>query len=148
VAAWRALQAAPERFRFTGEAPATTGERLQLAVAGYEATGAGTAAQVRDLATRALAGGGLLAEPGPETTPFWFAPLALLRADGLDEAIGVCADAFAWARRHGSLLAFSIAAQLRAYAYWRRGDLADAEADATTALEHLLLPQLAFYAHA
>ena len=45
-----------------------------------------------------------------------------------------------WANRHGSLPAFAMAARLRAYAWWRRGSLAEAEADATSALEHAELP--------
>ena len=31
-------------------------------------------------------------------------------------------------KRHGSLFAFAVAAQLRAYTFWRAGALADAEA--------------------
>ena len=45
-----------------------------------------------------------------------------------------------WAKRHGSLPAFAMAAQLRAFAWWRRGSLAEAEADAASALEHAELP--------
>ena len=54
--------------------PGTTGERLQLAVAGLDAAREGTAAQARELAQRALADGRLLDDPGPESTGFWIAP--------------------------------------------------------------------------
>jgi len=52
-----------------------------------------------------------------------------------------------WAKQHGSLPAFSMAAQLRAYACLRCGFLADAEADALSALEHPGVPGLFPFGH-
>ena len=53
---------------------------------------------------------------------------------------GVSTAVIEWANQHGSLPAFSMAAQLRAYVCLRRGALAEAEADAASALEHPGLP--------
>jgi DNA-binding CsgD family transcriptional regulator len=54
--------------------------------------------------------------------------------------VRVSTDVIEWAKQHGSLPAFSMAVQLRAYACLRRGLLADAEADAASALEHPGVP--------
>jgi DNA-binding CsgD family transcriptional regulator len=147
LVAWRALQQRGDRF-VVAEGPATTtGERLALAVAGLHAVRERTAAEARELAGRALADGRLLEDPGPESAGFWIAPLVLLWADALEDATQVATDVMEWARRHGSLPAFAMGAQLRAYAWWRRGALAEAEADATSALEHPLLPGFPPYGH-
>ena len=68
----------------------------------------------------------------------------LLFAHADDDAARVSTAVIEWAKQHGSLPAFSMAAQLRAYACERRGSLADAEADAASVLEHPGLP--VFYA--
>ena len=139
LAAWRELRGRGDRFAVAGE-PGTTGERLALAVAGLHAVRERTAAEARGLARRALAGGRLLDDPGPESAGFWIAPLVLLWADALEEATSVAGEAMDWANRRGSLPAFAMAARLRAFAWWRRGSLAEAEADAASALEHAELP--------
>jgi DNA-binding CsgD family transcriptional regulator len=136
TAAWRRLLATGDRFAATQGPARTTGERLALAVAGLHAVRGGTAAEARELAGRALAGGQLLDDPGPESAGFWSAPLVLLWAEALEDAARITDDAIDWARRHGSLPAFSMAAGVRAYLGWRRGALADAEADAASAIEH------------
>jgi DNA-binding CsgD family transcriptional regulator len=64
--------------------------------------------------------------------------LVLAHADGDAALIGN--EVIEWAKEHGSLPAFSMGAQLRAYVGVRRGLLADAEADALSALEHPGLP--------
>jgi DNA-binding NarL/FixJ family response regulator len=125
----------------------TTGERLALGVAGLHAVRERTAAEARDLAGRALADGRLLDDPGAESAGFWIAPLVLLWADALEDATRVATEVMDWANRHGSLPAFAMGAQLRAYAWWRRGELAEAEADATSALEQSLLPGFPPYGH-
>ena len=139
LAAWRGLRERGDRFGVAGE-PGTTGERLALAVAGLHAVRERTAAEARALARRALADGRLLDDPGPESAGFWIAPLVLLWADALEDATGVASEAMDWAKRQGSLPAFAMAARLRAFAWWRRGSLAEAEADAASALEHAELP--------
>jgi DNA-binding CsgD family transcriptional regulator len=137
IAVWRRLQATEERFVVTSRTPRTVGERLQVAVAAFDAARTATAAEARELALQALADGRLLEEPGPESGGFWIAPFVLVLAHADDEGVQVTTEVIEWAKQHGSLPAFSMAAQLRAYANLRRGSLAEAEADAASALEHL-----------
>jgi DNA-binding CsgD family transcriptional regulator len=140
VTVWRRLQATGQRFAVTSGTPRTTGECLQVAVAAYDAARTGTAGQARELALQAFADGLLLEDPGPESGGFWTVPTVLLLAHADDDEARVSTAVIEWAKQHGSLPAFSMAAQLRAYACLRRGFLADAEADAASALEHPGLP--------
>jgi DNA-binding CsgD family transcriptional regulator/Flp pilus assembly protein TadD len=135
VAVWRRLQETGERFVVTSGTPRTIGERLYVAVAAYEAARMGTADEARELALQALADGRLLDDPGPESGAFWIAPSVLFFAYADIDAARVCTDVIEWAKQHGSLPAFSMAAQLRAYASARCGLLAEAEADAASTLE-------------
>jgi DNA-binding CsgD family transcriptional regulator len=146
VAVWRRLQQAGERFVVTSGTPRTIGERLHIAAAAYEAARTGTADEARELALQALADGRLLDDPGPESGAFWIAPSVLFFTYADDDAARVSTDVIEWAKQHGSLPAFSMAAQLRAYASVRRGLLAEAEADATSTLEQQSAPQT-LYAH-
>src|SRR5205814_726274 len=57
VAVWRSLQATGERFVVTPRTPRTVGERLNVAVAAYDAARAGTARKAPELALRACADG-------------------------------------------------------------------------------------------
>ena len=124
VAVWRRLQQAGERFVVTSGTPRTIGERLHVAAAAYEAARTGTAGEARELALQALADGRLLDDPGPESGAFWIAPSVLFFAYADDDAARVSTEVIEWANQHGSLPAFSMAAQLRAYASVRRGLLA------------------------
>jgi DNA-binding CsgD family transcriptional regulator len=148
AAVWHRIQASGERFVVTSRTPQTTGERLQVAVAAYDAARTGTAAEAGELALRALAGGHLLEEPGPESGAFWIAPFVLANAYADDDAMRVSTEVIEWAKRHGSQPAYSMAAQLRAYVWLRRGSLAEAEADAVSALEHPGLPGIPPYGYA
>ena len=130
-----------ERFVVTTRRPRTTGERLQVAVAAYDAARAGTADEARELALRAFANGKMLDDPGPESGGFWIVPSVLLLAYADDDGERVCTEVIEWANHHGSLPAFAMAARLRAYIYLRRGALAEAEADAASAHEHPGLPR-------
>jgi DNA-binding CsgD family transcriptional regulator len=145
VAVWRRLQETGERFVVTSGTPRTIGERLHVAVAAYEVARMGTADEARELALQALADGRLLDDPGPESGAFWIAPSVLFFAYADDDVARVSTDVIEWAKQHGSLPAFSMAAQLRAYANARRGLLAEAEADAASTLEQPA-PQT-LYAH-
>jgi DNA-binding CsgD family transcriptional regulator len=140
VAVWRRLQARGERFVVPSRTPQTIGESLQVAVAAFDAARTGTAAEARRLALRALASGRLLEDPAAALGAFWIAPGVLLLAHADDDAARISTEVIEWAKEHGSLPAFSMAAQLRAYVCLRRGLLADAEADAASALEHPGLP--------
>ena len=133
--AWRRLLASGDRFSVTAATPATTGERLAFAVASLQAARGGTAAAARALAEGALANGMLLAEPGPESAGFWIAPLVLMWAGEFERTHQVAGEVIRWASEHGSLPAFSMGTQVRAWASWLCGALDDAEADAATARE-------------
>ena len=140
VDTWRRLQAVGERFGVATSIPRTVGERLHAAVASYEAARTGTAARARELALQALAGGRLLEDPGPESGGFWIAPVVLVLAHADGDGASLSAEVIEWAKDHGSLPAFSMALQLRAYVSLRCGWLADAEADALSAFEHPGVP--------
>ena len=131
-----------QRFVVTSPVPRTIGERLHVAVAAYEIARTGTAHEARELALQALADGVLLANPGPDSGGFWIAPVVLLLAHADDDGARVATEILEWAEHHGSLPAFSLAAQLRAYHCLRRGSLGEAEADAVNGLEHPGLPGL------
>jgi DNA-binding CsgD family transcriptional regulator len=135
VTVWHRLRESGERFVATSRTPRTVGERLHTAVAAYEAARTGTADEAKKLALQALADGWLLDDPGPESGAFWIAPSVLFFAYADADVARVSTDVIEWAKQHGSLPAFSMAAQLRAYASVRRGLLEEAEADAATTLE-------------
>ena len=120
--------------------PRTNGERLQIAMAAYEAARIGTATEARELALQALAGGLLYEDPGPESGGFWIAPFALLLAHADDDETRITTEVIEWAKRHGSLPAFSMAAQLRAYAYLRSARWPTRRRMRLSALEHPVVP--------
>jgi DNA-binding CsgD family transcriptional regulator len=135
VTVWQQLQRRGERFAVGSRTPRSTGERLGLARMAYEAARAGTADEARTLALQAYADGALLDDPGPESGGFWIVPIVLLFAHADDDGFRVNTGVIEWAKEHGSLPAFWMATQMRAYVQARRGSLAEAEADATSALE-------------
>jgi DNA-binding CsgD family transcriptional regulator len=139
------LQETGERFVVTSRTPRTVGERLHVATAAYEAARTGTAERARRLALQALADGMLLDDPGPESGAFWIPLSVLFFAYADDDAARVSTDVIEWAKKHGSLPAFSMAAQLRAFVSMRRGLLVEAEEDAASATE-LAAPQT-LYGH-
>jgi DNA-binding CsgD family transcriptional regulator len=145
VSVWHRLQKTGERFSVTSRTPRTVGERLHIATAAYEAARMGTAERARELALQALADGMLLDDPGPESGAFWIPLSVLFFAYADDDAARVSTDVIEWAKQHGSLPAFSMAAQLRAFVSMRRGLLAEAEEDAASATE-LAAPQT-LYGH-
>jgi DNA-binding CsgD family transcriptional regulator len=145
VALWHRLQETGERFAVTSRTPRTVGERLHVATAAYEAARVGTAERARTLALQALADGMLLDDPGPESGAFWIPLSVLFFAYADEDAARVSTDVIEWAKQHGSLPVFSMAAQLRAYVSMRRGLLAEAEEDAASATE-LAAPQT-LYGH-
>jgi len=122
------------RFKSDVENPRTPGERLFTAGIAYREATSGNAARAIELARLALPG--LLQDPGPGSTAVYVAPLALFFAGGLEEATDAFTTILNHAQRHGSQLGFANASHLRAGVWWRRGNLAEAEADAENAREH------------
>jgi len=88
--------------------------------------------RARALAEQALAGGLLL---GDESWQGYVIAVAVLMSlDELDVAVRLYTDWLELARKRGSAFAFAHASSFRALAMLRRGDLAEAEADARAAL--------------
>jgi DNA-binding CsgD family transcriptional regulator len=100
--------------------------------------------RARELVGRALAGGALL---GDETREAYMVAVAVLVSlDELDDAVRHYTDLLEFARSRGSAFVFAQASSFRALATLRRGDLAEAEADARPAVE-AALPLAYTYAH-
>jgi ATP/maltotriose-dependent transcriptional regulator MalT len=120
------------RERVGGHGPA---ERVLLANLAYEAVIQGEPAEhAAELAVRALGGGTLLRDEGSESPTYYYAVWALALCDRLDEATEALDAAIADARAHGSGLGFGLASCFRSNVCFRRGLVADAEADARNAL--------------
>ena len=116
VAVWRRLQATGERFVVTSsQARGRSGsgcKSLSQLTTPLERERPPTHAS---LALQAFADGRLLEDPGPESGGFWIVPTVLLLAHADDDGARVSTAVIEWAKQHGSLPAFSMAAQLRAY---------------------------------
>lgn len=95
----------------------------------------GTAEEAAALARRAIDGGRLLRDGGPDSPSVWTAGFALLYSHHLTEARELADGWRREASRHGSLRAYSIANSLRTRALYWRGELADAEADVRAFME-------------
>jgi DNA-binding CsgD family transcriptional regulator len=112
----------------------TLGERLLLAYRSYLAAARGDdPADVAAQARRALAAGDLAVEQ--TMAAFCFAASALTFADRAEEALAALDSAVAAARERGSTLTFALASWWRSHAHYRRGELAQAGADAQGALD-------------
>jgi DNA-binding CsgD family transcriptional regulator len=96
---------------------------------------AGTAEEAGSLARRALGGGKLLRDGGPDSPSVWTAGFALLYAHELGEARALADDWTREASGHGSLRAYSLASALRTRALYWSGELVEAEADARVFIE-------------
>jgi DNA-binding CsgD family transcriptional regulator len=118
---------------------ATPGERLVLAGLAYErARAAGTAGEAAALIERALASGRLLREQEPDVVGTFYLLMVGLRAtDALELAEASLDQALADAHARASIPAQAFVLAHRGLIRLRRGAVADAEADARTALELL-----------
>lgn len=121
------------------------GGRFLLVLVASELARAGESPdKARELVERALAGGLLL---GDESWQAYVVAVAVLVSlDELDAAVRLYTDWLELARRQGSAFAFAHASSFRALTMVRRGDLAEAEADARAALD-TALPLGFTYAH-
>ena len=120
------------------------GRMLLMLVASELARTGESPDRARELVGRALAGGALL---GDETREAYMVAVAVLVSlDELDDAVRHYTDLLEFARSRGSAFVFAQASSFRALATLRRGDLAEAEADARPAVE-AALPLAYTYAH-
>ncbi len=133
----RAFPEAVERLgRYPGLSGATPGERMVLALSAFAAVQQNRpAAEVREMAGRALAGGLLVTEQTSGSLIVWEAIIALLMADGCDLAEEALDTALADARERGWVVAFGAASCFRAWLALRRGNVREAEAEARAADE-------------
>jgi DNA-binding CsgD family transcriptional regulator len=112
------------------------GERLLLAQLAHEGVVRGEdAASSAALARRALAGGALLHEEGPRSPTYCIAAWTLGLCDALDEAEEALSAAVLEAQQSGSPFGFALASCFRSNVRCLQGQLAEAAADARTALD-------------
>jgi DNA-binding CsgD family transcriptional regulator len=112
------------------------GARMMLCLlASWRAWRARDASRAADLAERGLAGGTMLAEKGPEAMQFSQAALTLVCADHLGPAAELISEGHNLAQKHGSRYGWWVASYWRSNLAYRRGALADAEADARVAVD-------------
>jgi DNA-binding CsgD family transcriptional regulator len=118
---------------------ATPGERLVLAVLNFQrARASESATDAVGFLERGLADGRLLGEQEPDVAgPFYLLLLGLLATDALDLADACLEQALADARARASIPALAFVSEFRGWVALRRGDAAQAEADARMALELL-----------
>ncbi|HZE05303.1 MAG TPA: LuxR C-terminal-related transcriptional regulator, partial [Solirubrobacteraceae bacterium] len=115
-----------------GDTPA---ERALLAsLAMQRVLSGGTAAEAAELAARAL-DQGLLAEQSADSATLYDALYVLIVTGRLDCAERVCDEAIADARSRGSRFGFALASCFRSDVDYRRGRVAQAEAEAQAAIE-------------
>jgi DNA-binding CsgD family transcriptional regulator len=91
-------------------------------------------AVVLELAERAFAAGKLLDELGPESPLFYITTNPVTSANSVELSTLWLDRAIDESRRRGSIVGFALASCSRAVAMFRRGALADAEADARAGL--------------
>ena len=131
-------QAAVRRAEAQGAA--TPAERYLLAALAYKATDHGTATDAAELAELALAGG--LTAEGIRGTGAILVLAALMNADEVERAAEFARGALDLARRSGDVSGAALALTMHADVAFRRGALADAEAESREALgmadEHAL----------
>lgn len=116
------------------------GDEVALALAAaqrsYELALAGEPSEIPiAMARRALGGGTLLAELGPEDSSLHTAINALALNECLDEALVAFDEVIEHARRRGSSLGFAISSCFRSQVNYRLGAVDAAEADARAAIE-------------
>ncbi len=131
-----------ERLRsLDAEVGRTPAERAVLTIlaAGAAGTASRSAANVKEVAERALGDGALLADLGAEHPSYTSAVAALTLSGHLAVANAEWSKGVADSRRRGSLVGYASALFSRSYSRYLAGDLAGAEADAVEGLE--LLPE-------
>ena len=117
----------------------TPGERLVLASLAFERARASESARAAVMhIERALAEGRLLREQDYDVVgPFYALLIGLLDTDALDLADRCLDEALLDARSRASVPAIAFLVAHRGWFAWRRGSIAQAEADAQTAIELL-----------
>jgi DNA-binding CsgD family transcriptional regulator len=115
-------------------AKSRAGRALLAETASDRAMRGAPAAEVRELATTALAGGALLEDETADGIAYYLAVWALTLAEDIQTAELALTAAIEDARKRGSVLGFATACLFRSMAVLRRGRVEDAAADAGNAL--------------
>ncbi len=111
-------------------------------------SGRGTAAEMEEIAIRALDGIGLVEELGPDALPVQAGITGLQRADRFDLADPLVDRILADCRRRGSLSGAATALVLRAHGAWLKGEMHTLEAEGEAAVEASTLIGFPFYFYA
>ena len=115
----------------------TSGQRSVLAILAFEALRHEEPAGVCcELALRSLAGGRMLAEQSAQTMVYFVATLALLASEAHDDARAAIAAGLADCRARGMVYGYAGVCWMRGLQALAEGDLAAAEADERTCVEH------------
>jgi DNA-binding CsgD family transcriptional regulator len=130
----RRLAAEVEGGRTPGERHVLSQLANQLSIAGASAQRAG------ELAERALGNGRLLAEQTADSTAFHLAVYVLMLAERFEAAEAALDDAIADARARGSAVGFAAASGMHSELDYRRGAVADSEAQARSSIEAIAWP--------
>jgi DNA-binding CsgD family transcriptional regulator len=128
----------PERIeRLAGVDGASAAELVLLANIAMESASAGStpASETVELAERALAGGKLVDDETADSPACYLAIHSLVAADRSDLAVAHLNNAFADARKRGSVLGTAIASICASHAHYAKGDLAAAVTHARAALD-------------
>ena len=126
-----------EALRDPGGEPRTRLEAFVLAGLAFDAAAGGLrpAAETADLAVRAVAGDLIPVDAMEGGYGLLIAAVATMWADRLDDASRINARLLAEARRRGSVVVRTAAGSMQALVNWRRGRIADADADCSLALD-------------
>ena len=122
-----------ERWKDKVEGRSPPERVLMVHLAAVSALSGGKAATVAELAETSLGGGKLLVEQSAESVLSYLSLYPLLCADRFDVVESFLEQSFAQARERGSALAFAISSGWRSYLENARGQVREAEADATNA---------------
>jgi DNA-binding CsgD family transcriptional regulator len=124
------------RFQPDRERLETAGDRVMLGIEALEiAFTRGPAHEAVELAQHALSDGSLLADQTADANAFYAASCVLYYADAFAPSLQVFSSAVDDSLRRGSVRGAAMAAGWRAMTHQRRGNLADAEADARQLLD-------------
>lgn len=128
-----AAKASARLERFTGIEGTTVTELMQIGNLAFWKWLTGTAGEAAALAERAARDGRLYAAAGADSLAVYQVGWVLTYADRHELALETLDAALADARARGSVFGFTVSSGMRAFLFWRRGDVAATEAEARNA---------------
>lgn len=124
--------------------PASGSGLAQLAAQAGVAAADGTSEAAAELAEAALADDALLSAEGPDSLSYYVAVITLVFCDRHDLAREQLLQARIHARTRGSVFAFCSVSALSAVLAWRRGETAEALAEARSGIEPGMAPPFTY----